>query len=317
MGIYLAGEVIRRNRESMGITQEELCDGICSVETLSRIENGKNTPSRANFEALMGRMGKEGKKYLPFLKSREMGVFLLTEEVVLFLSVHDYKRMKQKLTELEQRLDMTEPVNRQYMIRMRAMVDRRLGRISAKEQRERLEEALNCTLPDFSEEVLKKGMLNEQEIRILCNIAMAYMEEEEYRQSISILKMLYKYLESIHMESKTRILRLVLSNLDHVLGRSGELRKSQKIGKKALDLAKDEGNAGSFVSILYGMAYNDEESHQKKSVCLERLQQAYVLAECTDNQYMMRHIQKHIIKVYGMEKWEIIIRHLENYHGKE
>ena len=34
MGIYLAGEVIRRNRESMGITQEELCDGICSVETL-------------------------------------------------------------------------------------------------------------------------------------------------------------------------------------------------------------------------------------------------------------------------------------------
>ena len=34
MGIYAVGEVIRRNRENIGMTQEELCDGICSVETL-------------------------------------------------------------------------------------------------------------------------------------------------------------------------------------------------------------------------------------------------------------------------------------------
>ncbi len=314
MGIYLAGEVIRRNRESMGITQEELCDGICSVETLSRIENGKNTPSRANFEALMGRMGKEGKKYLPFLKSREMEVFLLTEEVELFFSVHDYQGMKQKLTELEQRLDMTEPVNRQYIIRMQAMVEGRLGCISAKERRKMLEEALSCTIPDFSEEVLKKGMLNEQEIKILCNIAMAYMDEEEYEQSIDILTKLYKYLETVHMANITGVMRLILANLGHVLGRAQEFEKSQKVRKKAIKLAKEEGNAGSLASILYGMAYNNEKLHQKESVCLEQLQQAYVLAKCTDNQYMVKHIQKHIIEVYGKEKWEIINCRLEYHH---
>lgn len=314
MGIYLAGEVIRRNRESMGITQEELCDGICSVETLSRIENGKNTPSRANFEALMGRMGKEGKKYLPFLKSREMEVFLLTEEVELFFSVHDYQEMKQKLTELEQRLDMKEPVNRQYVIRMRAMVEGRLGCISAKERRKMLEEALSCTLADFSEEVLKKGMLNEQEIKILCNIAMAYMDEEEYEHSIDILAKLYKYLETVHMGNITGIMRLILANLGHVLGRAKEFEKSQKVRKRAIKLAKEEGNAGSLASILYGMAYNNEKLHQKESACLEQLQQAYVLAECTDNQYMMRHIQKHIIEVYGKETWELINCHLEYHH---
>ena len=242
---------------------------------------------------------------------------MLTEEVELFLKVHDYQRMEQKLTELEQRLDMTEPVNRQYVIRMQAMVDSRLERISAKERRERLEEALNCTLPDFSEEVLKKGMLNEQEIRILCNIAMAYMEEEEYGHSIDILIMLYKYLQTIHMENITGVKRLILANLGHALGRAQEFQKSQEVREEEIKLAKEEGNAGSLASVLYGMAYNDEELHQKESVCLERLQQAYVLAECTDNQYMMSHIQKHIIKVYGMGKWEIFHWHLENHHREE
>lgn len=66
MGIYAVGEVIRRTRESLGMTQEELCDGICDVVTLSRIENGRNTPSRANFEALMERMGKMGRNTCRF-----------------------------------------------------------------------------------------------------------------------------------------------------------------------------------------------------------------------------------------------------------
>ena len=53
------------------MTQEELCEGICDVVTLSRIENGRNTPSRANFELLMERM-KEREKYLPFIRSGDI-----------------------------------------------------------------------------------------------------------------------------------------------------------------------------------------------------------------------------------------------------
>ena len=100
MGIYAVGEVIRRNRESIGMTQEELCDGICSVETLSRIENGRNTPSRANFERLMERMGKTGKKYLPFVRSKDIENHLLREEVERLISVHDYRSAERKLQEL-------------------------------------------------------------------------------------------------------------------------------------------------------------------------------------------------------------------------
>ena len=42
MEVYNMGEVIQKRRKSLGITQEQLSEGICSVQTLSRVENGKN-----------------------------------------------------------------------------------------------------------------------------------------------------------------------------------------------------------------------------------------------------------------------------------
>ena len=41
MAFYLLGDCIREQRERLGVTQEELCEGICSVPTLSKIENGR------------------------------------------------------------------------------------------------------------------------------------------------------------------------------------------------------------------------------------------------------------------------------------
>ena len=38
------GEYIKQRRLDLGLTQEQLCDGICEPMTLSRLENGKQTP---------------------------------------------------------------------------------------------------------------------------------------------------------------------------------------------------------------------------------------------------------------------------------
>lgn len=57
MPIFKFGYIIKSRREEMGYTQEELADGICSVPTLSRIENGERMPSKENFEALLQRLG--------------------------------------------------------------------------------------------------------------------------------------------------------------------------------------------------------------------------------------------------------------------
>ena len=46
MSLYLFGPLIKQRREELGYTQEDLADGICSVPTLSRIENGERLPNK-------------------------------------------------------------------------------------------------------------------------------------------------------------------------------------------------------------------------------------------------------------------------------
>lgn len=37
---FFLGEYIKQRREALGLTQREVCEGICNAATLSRIENG-------------------------------------------------------------------------------------------------------------------------------------------------------------------------------------------------------------------------------------------------------------------------------------
>ena len=57
MAVFQLGPIIRARREELQISQEDLADGICSVPTLSRIENGERMPTKNHFEMLMQRLG--------------------------------------------------------------------------------------------------------------------------------------------------------------------------------------------------------------------------------------------------------------------
>ncbi len=59
MYYYSCGQLIKKLRKNGGLTQEELADGICSVSTISRIENDRQVPHLKKMEALLQRLGIE------------------------------------------------------------------------------------------------------------------------------------------------------------------------------------------------------------------------------------------------------------------
>ena len=65
MARYRLGDIVRMTRKSLSITQEQLSEDICSVETLSRIETGRQNPGKDVYELLMERMGR--------IRDREIG----------------------------------------------------------------------------------------------------------------------------------------------------------------------------------------------------------------------------------------------------
>ena len=54
---FQIGTYIRKRREEIGISQEDLCEGFCSVSTLSRIENNQQNPTRRLTMNLLERLG--------------------------------------------------------------------------------------------------------------------------------------------------------------------------------------------------------------------------------------------------------------------
>ena len=70
MSNYRAGDVIRMTREYIGISREELSDGICSPQTLYRLECGKTRVKKELYAKLMAKMER-----VPGLCRQKYGAF--------------------------------------------------------------------------------------------------------------------------------------------------------------------------------------------------------------------------------------------------
>ena len=91
MGMYRLGDIIRMNRRALSITQEELCDGICSVETLSRMETGKQNPGRDIYELLMERMGRIRERAYSMLSISDIKVLDQMKQLEDHIKLYDFK----------------------------------------------------------------------------------------------------------------------------------------------------------------------------------------------------------------------------------
>ena len=71
---YKLGEYIRQRRLDLGLTQEQVCAGICESVTLSRFENGKQTPSRNRINAILQRLGLPDDRYYALVTPEELEI---------------------------------------------------------------------------------------------------------------------------------------------------------------------------------------------------------------------------------------------------
>lgn len=111
MPIFQFGLIIRSRREELGYTQEDLADGICSVPTLSRIENGERMPTREHFEMLVQRLGysdtmldayvDDKQFYLHDLKFKIRQAIILNKLNDANIMIVEYKRNVPNPTQIE------------------------------------------------------------------------------------------------------------------------------------------------------------------------------------------------------------------------
>jgi len=85
MSVRNAGAAIREARQKAGLSQEKLSEGICSVLSLSRIENGTAGVSPATFQALMSHAGAPCEAFPIFANRADFDCFYVLKRARFYL----------------------------------------------------------------------------------------------------------------------------------------------------------------------------------------------------------------------------------------
>lgn len=140
-------EYIKDFRESRGLSQEQFGQDVFARETISKIENGRASRQR-KLQILMGRLGEPVEKYHGYIEASEYETYELAEKYRLFEG-QDYSERKSLQTDLKQKLDMSIPVNRQFLESIELMEKRKRRELSDGEVLAGLEKCLRYTMPEY------------------------------------------------------------------------------------------------------------------------------------------------------------------------
>lgn len=316
MSNYNVGAVIRLTRQAMNISQEKLCENICSVQTLSRIENGRTSVKKSIYEQLMQRMGRNGRKNFSVLSVDDYDMLEIMDKADVALAKHDYEKLEKYIKILKNNLNSEFKENKiamQYLGRKELAVDFHLKKISNEEYLDGLIFLMKLTIPNFEILINKEFPFFLEEVQLLMNISNRYIYMKNYTEALKIIEMLLRSLDLNYMcfEDTTKVKFMLMFNQVKSYGELEEHQKAILICEKAMKDANKYKNSFVSPSIYFELAWNmiqqierGERDTKELSKCRKLMRQGYALASL-----IKKNSIKSVIETYYKEyfKEEIYI----------
>lgn len=216
---FFLGEYIKQRREALGLTQKQVCEGICTPVTLSRIENGTQTPSRTRINAILQRLGLPDDRYISLLSKNELKIEALKKGIVACNGTERVKEGREKLAKLEEMEEAKDPLVRQFILRSRVLLGSLDGSCPPEKRIEILLKAIQLTVPDFALDRIEQYLYTKDEIKIINQIGIAYSDDGQNKKAAEIYAQLLRYVRVHYQETITSIgvLPMVLYNYARVL----------------------------------------------------------------------------------------------------
>lgn len=308
MANYRAGDVIRLTRNAIGMTQEQLSEEICSVETLSRIENNKQGIGIEVYERLMAKMERNPLRSYAICSSMDMRIAEEKQALEDAVAKVDYEKAKEHLVCMKQIMPKTK-YNEQYLKRFEALVAYHTKEIDENALVKQLEDAIRMTLPMYEKylESDKVFPFTEQEIFAMMSLANAYFRIGVKEKSIDIYQMLVRSLDNKYMDnvSLVQLEIIVLANSNKVLGNMGRHEKVLEQIEKMWELAKQESYGYIFSNIIVAFVWNkikmnDKSVQNNREFYIKKLRQAYYIAAARNDTYYMKVISDFMIKMFQL-----------------
>lgn len=244
--VELLDEMLCRNRFYMGYSQEKLSEGICSPETLSRIENARQSPSSRTFTALARKLSMQGEFYYHEIQPDDIDSLGIYWRIALLSMNRQYEEMGRAVELLEEKLDMSVPSNRQYVADIKNSVKCEREEIPAAQQIADIRHILGITLKNLPEkeelrdwpETFWSYPFRTEEMSLLMQMGDIYYwsgrwEEAEFMYE----KLLQHYQESrVRVEFHYRTALLIVVHLSQCSGVMKNYAKERKYSQEGIRL---------------------------------------------------------------------------------
>lgn len=319
---HVIGSQIRSLRKILGITQEDLSD-ICDPLTVSRIEGGRK-PTDRHYEELMTSMGREGIRYYPFIKSNDYELHVLRRDFGRHMESYDFEGAGKVLLLLERKLNQSEAINKQFILRSRSLLEACKGEITQEALIERLLEALRITAPinetphriskerrsQLTEEELINCLegwpLTQTETVIWNNIGNAKGKLGESKEKIRILSIVKNNYEkdTVGLYNNLKGYVLTCHNLANEQDRIGDYMESLKTCEDGIRSCLSAREGFTLTSLLTVKAECLSNIRESKKECRKIFLQAFLLAKLLKN--------KDIYEWIKIQYYEILDLDIEN-----
>lgn len=302
MAVFQLGPILKARREELGLSQEDLADGICAVPTLSRIENGERMPTKNHFEMLMQRLGYSAMSMDYFTDKQDFIIHELKFKTRRAFITGNYAQAKIYLEKLEGVLGNPTKIDRQFVKLHQVLLYKE--KYTNAERLKKLEEAIQLTCPKYKNNYIPR-VLSYDEIILLNNISICYDALGNREQAIIILKELKEYYDH-HVISEEEALRtqpMILYNLSKFLGLNGQYDECVEICDMGIRIARTTGRCSLLGKTLFNRAWALVKRNRSgdREAAETTLKQAYsfssVMEKGGDKDFIQKFYQETFLKV--------------------
>lgn len=301
---YRIGEILKNRRIELGLTQEEVSAGIYEPPTMSRIETGKQTPSRTKLNILLQRLGLPDDRYYALLSDNEVQIANLQKEIVSCNVLGNREKGLEMIKELEGIAEPDDTAIQQFILRSKVILGKmENGEIKPYPFEQKLEmllQAIRLTSPKFNLEEIERGLYSLDEVKVINQIALTYSRNDEHKKAIDIYYQLLRYIKK-HFQNILQsggLFPLVTYNYARELDLVGRYEEALEIAEFGWKSCVEYGQYRTLpatIALIAECYYFLGKNQQSQ----EFYRKAYYLSQTIDDRGCLRTVVSETQKYFG------------------
>lgn len=293
MKLYGIGNALLYYREQKHLSQAQVCEGICSEMTLSRIETGEREFDSMISETLLERVGKTANRFEFVLNNEDYILYELREKIKQHTNSGNVTIAKDCLIKYKNIMPDDSVLHKQFVMYYEALIMEKES-VEIQDIIRHLYDAIHLTRPNYKEKTSKMLLYSTMEINIIYHLFLyeGYTEETLYP--------VLRFIEDMYDEEEKRnVLLPFYLLLVRRYEKEEQFYQMKRISERAISLlqrGRSYLHLTEFyfyaVKARYQLCKSAQDWKAEKLEILERCNEIYYMSMIIEDDEMMRQVKQ-------------------------